>query len=148
MARGTASKERSISIIKFSRLGSHFLLAAALYAELPPQVYEKLKADAPELVKIKVTQVKATETPKGGYTQVLVEAKVEVVNITRSATQLKKGSALRVLYQTETKRTGPWVGPSPIPILTQGQVSTAYLQRISSKNPSVYEPAARGQSFQ
>lgn len=124
------------------------LLAAVARAELPPYVYEEMQAAAGEALRVRVVDVKVTDTvvqtnDPGGGRPVDVVAAVDVLAVTRSATGLKPGDRVVVKYLTIADRTRPISGPSLIPVLKAGQETAAWLTR----DGDAYAAAAGGATF-
>ncbi len=113
--------------------------APAAFCELPPTVYKQLQDNSPEHLQIKVLLVKTKEVKNGA--QVFVEA--TVINVMRSASNLKVGDVIRIEYFHSTSRAP---GPGPVALLVQDQSYEAFLSRNSTGDKS-YSPAARGRSF-
>lgn len=120
----------------------HVLAGAALlsastptaHAELPPAVYDDLKAKSPEVLTIQAVAVKIEGTA------ITVSAKVTAVE--RSGSNLKPGDAIRISYHS-VKQTMP--GPSEAAILEKGKSYRAYLSKNETSGD--YGLAAKGHSF-
>ena len=137
-----------------SRLkGGRFVLAAALLvclsasaaAELPPYVYKDMQAKSPERLTIKVKSVKTEERDESERKLIAVTAEAEVVEVERTASELKAGQTIRIRY-THTDYKQPIAGPSQVPILREGETYPAFLSK--SKEGDTYSPAAGGYSFE
>jgi len=130
------------------RVLASFLLcgfvALTLSRELPPYVYKEMQQKSPEVLMVKVEDVKTSISKYGEETDTNVTVKLTVEKVTRTATKLKKGSHLTVSY-VHIEHSGGWAGPSSIPVLTKGQSLTAYLGKTKDGS---YGPAARGRSFE
>ena len=130
-----------------------FLLAAALlvclsasaFAELPPYVYRDMQAKSPEHLTIKVRTVTTEERDESERKLVAVTAEAEVVEVARTASELKPGQTIRIRY-THADYKQPIAGPSQVPILREGETYPAFLSK--SKEGDTYAPAAGGYSFQ
>lgn len=111
--------------------------------ELPPWAYKERQEKAPEALVIKVRSVKMREVrePKVTRTEVTVEAEVEKVE--RTATKLTPGAVIKIYYE-RNEYAQPIAGPSAIPVLKEGQVCPAYLERLGL----IYAAAAGGFSFE
>ena len=112
--------------------------APAAFCELPPTVYKQLQDNSPEHLQIKVLLVKTKEVKNGA--QVFVEA--TVINVMRSASNLKVGDVIRIEYFHSTSR-------APGPVLWRfcpGPVVRGVPKPYSTGDKS-YSPAARGRSF-
>jgi hypothetical protein len=120
------------------------LFAAVAGAELPPYVYAGWQAAAGEALRVRVVDVRVTDRGEGDPDRgrpVAVVATLEVIEVARSATGLKPGDRIAVRYDTRVGSRIP--GPSPIPVLTRGAESAAWLTRQGE----TYAPAAGGWSF-
>jgi len=121
-----------------------FVLAlTALHAELSPDHYRRLQAEAPEALQIMVEKVESKVTPGKDGTDTEVTATAKVKGITRSASGLKVDASITIHYHV-IHHVVPLPGPSPVPVLTQGQATVAFLQKDQAGQ---YAPAARGMSF-
>ena len=120
------------------------LCTTAAVAELPPEVYRERQQASPEALVIKVKSVKASETRRPGHTLVANTVEAVVQNVARTATNLKPGATITILY-TQRRHDEPVAGPSEVPSLKEGQVRPAFLSR--SKHDEAYSPAAGGYSF-
>lgn len=124
-------------------LGVVIVLGSIAYAELPPGSYDKLRADAEEAVIIEVTAV--TAKTSGAKTSVRVEAKL--LGVERSKAKLKSGQRITIDYQSiDIKKTRGFAGPRQAPILKQGGVYPAFLNKVEDK--AGFELAAYGASFE
>jgi hypothetical protein len=137
-----------------SRLrGGKSLLAAALVvclsasalAELPPYVYRDMQAKSPERLTIKVKSVKTEERDEPERKLIAVTAEAEVVEVERTASELKPGQTIRIRY-THTDYKQPMAGPSQVPVLREGETYPAFLSK--NKDGDTYSPAAGGYSFE
>lgn len=122
-----------------------FLLAfftSALFAELPPYVYDNLKQSGTEEIMISVKKVK---TSFFAIHEKEVTLEAEVVSVRRSKSGLKTGDTIAVFYVHEIRPFG-MVGPSILPLLEENEIYLAYLtfDDVSKR----YVPAARGHSFE
>ena len=119
-------------------------LVATALAALPPGSIEKLKAGAQEKLKIKILDV--AQTGKGPKLKVTFTA--EVLEVERSATGLRPGGKITIQSYHWTKA---YAGPPNPPILAQGWIGTAYLNKAKGKAPGsvkTYSLAAYGDSFE
>ena len=117
----------------------------SLYAELPPGSYEKLKADAQEKLKIRITEVHQKEK---GRRKLEVTLKAEVLDVERSNSLLKPGDTIII---HSYRWIGRYAGPKNPPPLPVGWVGMAYLNKLeySSKDADDhYTLAAYGESFE
>ena len=129
---------------KYTLLLIYMLFTMNLSAELPPYVYENLKKNSPEVLKIKV--IKVTSSPKiiNNSKDITIQAKV--LNVKTSQSGLKAGDMITIIYNKVTNRPKGWVGPSSLPILERSEVYKAFVEKASEA--SYYVPSARGKSFE
>ena len=112
-------------------------------AEIPGDAYNKLRIEAAEALMIEVSSVKENKGDKGA-SDVTVEAKVLAAERTKSG--LKKGDVVVIRYVNIDLKAAPdFAGPSQTPVLKQGEVYPAFLNR--QKDQTTFEPAAYGESF-
>jgi hypothetical protein len=133
----------SVSLLVFV-LGTPAVFKS-LHAELPPGSYEKLKADAQEKLKIRITQVHEKEISKR---KLEVTFKAEVLEVLRSDSGLKPGDMIMI---HSYRWTGSYAGPKNPPLLPVGWVGTAFLNRLESSSEDGgdnYSLAAYGASFE
>jgi hypothetical protein len=114
------------------------------WAELPPYVYKERQQQAPESLLIKVSSVQTREIDetRGKRIDVSVEAQVE--QVIHSQTGLHAGDVIHIHY-VHNEYKEPLIGPSEVPILTEGEKCPAYLEM--DKKEKGYVPAAGGYSF-
>ena len=119
-------------------------LVVTALAALPPGSIEKLKAGAQEKLKIKILDVeKSGKDPK-----LKVTFTAKVLEVERSATGLKPGDKITIRSYHWTKA---YAGPPNPPILAQGWIGTAYLNKAKGTPPGsgkTYSLAAYGDSFE
>jgi hypothetical protein len=120
-------------------------LAHQGYTELPPTVYRELQKEAPEVLEIKVTDVKSTKHAGDNLgTNWTETVTASVVKVVRSKSGCKVGDSVEIRYERLEPAPG-WVGPSPAPQLTKGWEGPAFLTKSEDDSFSI---AARGFSFQ
>ncbi len=105
------------------------LVPALLFAELPPSAYEAMQAKASDYVRIEVLRVDVE--PGDSPTQQKIQMVALVTEVIRSASDLKVSDIINISY-TVTEHPQGWAGPGAIPILTEKQVTLAYLQKEES----------------
>ncbi len=139
-----------------SRLAIAFLAAFCAFAvpaaraELPPWVYRDFQQRAEESLTIRVVAVSAMRRggihPDGVSRTIVtkVEAKAVVETVRRSASSLKRGETIDIVYDRVDLPPG-MAGARPIPVLKAGDVLPAYLNRLP--NGGAYTVAAQGASF-
>jgi hypothetical protein len=113
-------------------------------AELPPFVYKQWQQAAPEYLEIKVRSSKTSETDAGEYKSIDVVIEAEVLSVERSASGMMPGARIRISYQHRIYKQ-PLAGASQVPILGRDKIYPAFLKKVAV---GVYEPAARGKSFE
>lgn len=108
-----------------------------LAAELPPQYYDKLQKNAPEILQIYVDEVSQVNSED-------LQVSAEIRAIKRSTIGLKEGEKITIYY-TRVKRPFGAVGPSNPWLVKKGYLYTAYLQCDANRSCEI---AARGKSFE
>lgn len=116
--------------------------AALTFAELPPSAYEAKQKAAPERLKIEVMRVDVEPGDQPGQQRVVAAALVS--EVTRTASELVPGQLIDIVY-TITERPRGFSGPGEVPLLSERDVTVAYLAR--SAETAVYAPAAGVMSF-
>lgn len=119
------------------------LALTTVRAEIAPDGYRKLQAEAPEALVIEVKEVstKWSMNLEGKTTEVTAQAKVRTVR--RSAAGLKPEQSIVIRY-TVFDRIVPMPGPRQPAVLREGSVIPAYLRPLPEGG---YGPAAYGMSF-
>jgi len=113
------------------------------------QDFEQMQASAPEVVVLRITTVK-TEVGKPEDNSVdsaplMVTAQAAVIRVVRTATGLKNGSVIFLLYGYAPPAAGK-SSYAPIPVVKSNTEYTAYLAGgPADKDP--YRPAAGAESF-
>ena len=127
-----------------------FAPASPSRAEIEPKYYREWQLKATEMLTIVPVSVRPSVTSArnrsgdGMLVHTRVEAEAIVESVTRTASGLKPGDAIRIEY-TSTRAEPPMPGPRPIPVLKRGQSYPAFLFGVSK---GVYAPAAKGASFE
>ena len=116
------------------------LSVSALIAELPPQVYDKLKNSAQEILTIKVTNSKINLKNNTMY----IFAKAKIIKVIRSKNHLKSGENINIVYSKPYIVNSFIVGPSIIVTLKKDKNYKVFLDKMQDGN---YTAAARGKSF-
>ena len=127
------------------KLAFLFLLIGAFapcHAELPPSAYEAKQKAAPERLKIEVMRVDVEPGEQPGQQRVVAAALIS--EVMRTSSGLVPGQIIDIVY-TVTERPSGFAGPGEVPILSERDVSVAYLVR-SGEN-AVYAPVAGVMSF-
>lgn len=117
-------------------------VAAPLFAELPPSVYEERQKAAPELVEIEVIRVDIEPGQAPDQQNIAIVALVN--DVKRTSTNLQAGQLINIQYII-TDRPKDFVGPGEIPLLEEGHKGIAYL--VKHKSEDSYVPAAGIMSF-
>jgi FKBP-type peptidyl-prolyl cis-trans isomerase (trigger factor) len=94
------------------------------------------------MIKVESVQVSTTDEPIFKRLTITAEARVETV--TRSASGLKPGDAIRISY-VHLDHKQPLAGPSEPDVLQKGQSYPAFLAKAGKDE--TYTIAARGYSF-
>lgn len=119
------------------------VFSTALQAELGPSAYEAMQTKAPEFLEIEVLRVDVE--PAQDPASQTIKAMALVTKVDRSATSVKPGDIINVVY-TLTERPKGWVGPGAIPILTEKEKTIAYLRKDETSGD--FNPVAGIMSFQ
>lgn len=122
-----------------------FLIIAILYplyGELPPLVYHELQENSPEVVTLQVLSVKSKAIASA---QREITLRVKVLKVERTQSALVVGSIITIGYTTTISHPMGWVGPSPLPILSEKYSYKAFL--VYDKVNKRYIPSAGGKSF-
>ena len=122
--------------------GILFLSSPLARAELPPSAYEAMQAQAPECLRIQVLKVSIQSGEI--RTEKNVKLTASVLNVARTASGLKDGDIITINYLVRERSAG-WVGPGQVPVLAEGAVNVAYLEKIANSNE--YQPAAGIMTF-
>lgn len=131
----------TISALTFATAFSSIQFARA---ELPPQVYEDLKAKAPEVLEVEITRVALNTRDGENQRDISVFADATVTGVTRSQSGVKVGDVISLRYMTfKVTRTG-FVGPSPIAQVEKGGRYQIWFKKAGSH----FYPAARGRSVE
>lgn len=117
-------------------------IVSAIYAELPPYVYDELKVKAPEVIIVQISKVKSSQL---SLNQKEIEAQAKIKEIERSVTGLDINETITIRY-TVTAMLDGMVGPSPIIEVEADKVYRAYLRQDDQS--ASYLPAARGKSLE
>jgi hypothetical protein len=128
------------------------MIATAVLAELPPDVYKDLQEKAPEILYIHVSAVdvhRSFAKPSGCSFfdfEIIRDVKVQarVVRVIRSQTGVHQGDTVDIEYSS-INRCSDWNGPRSIEMLQKGHRVYAFLARHG--RTSFFEPAARGATF-
>ena len=135
------SRVLPLGLLTFALTSFPFHLARA---ELPPSVYEELRAKAPEVLTVEITRVAINQRDGENLRDISVFAEAKVVGVTRSQSGAKVGDVISLRYMTFEVITDGWAGPSPII-----QVETEKTYRIWFKKAGRYfYEAARGRSIE
>lgn len=119
-----------------------FACLSLAQAELPPSAYKKLKADAEEVLEIKVKEV--FDSNKADRIRAYVMIKAEITGVERSKMKYKVGDKIEIeSYYRRPDAPAGFVGPSFPPKVTVGSSWQVYLNHSDKK----LVPAAHGQSF-
>ena len=116
----------------------------AARAELPPQVYEDLKARAPEVLEVEITRVAINKRDGENLREVSYFADATVKNVTRSQSGAKVGDQISLRYMTFEVITPGWAGPGPIARVEKGKSYRIWFKKAGN----YFYPAARGRSVE
>jgi len=116
---------RTIRTAAIAALGATLVLWGEARAVLPPDAVEGLKADAAEVLEVKVL-----EAQQGQGERFEVLYRMEVLSVLRSASRVQEGEIIRVRsygLSSEALARG-FVGPKVPALLAPGWIGTAYLK--------------------
>ncbi len=113
------------------------LMFSFLAAELPPQYYDELQKNSPEILQIYVDEVSQVNSES-------LQVSAEIRSIKRSTIGLKEGEKITIYY-TRIKRPFGAVGPSNPWLVKKDHLYTAYLKCDAKRSCGI---AARGKSFE
>lgn len=105
-----------------------------LFAELPPRIYDELKAASPEILYIRVLHVE-----KSGED---VSVKAKVLEVKRTSSGIKENDEIEIFYTIPYRPFG-WVGPSRARLVEE---RVRYSSFLSCENKKCHI-AAKGKSF-
>lgn len=125
-------------------LATNFVPFQVARAELPPQVYEELKAKAPEVLEVEITRVALNTRDGENLRDISVFADATVIGVTRSQRGVKVGDKISLRYMTFEVITQGWAGPSPIMQVEKGGRYRIWFK----KSGRYFYPAARGRSVE
>ena len=113
-------------------------------AELPPQVYEDLKAKAPEVLEVEITRVALNKRDGQNLRDISVFADAKVVGVARSNSGVKVGDVISLRYMTFEVIARGFVGPSPIETIEEGKTYRIWFKKAGR----YFYDAARGRSVE
>jgi len=116
---------RTVRSAAIAALGAMLVLWAEAWAVFPPDAVEGLKADA-----VDVLDVKVLEAQQGQGERFEVRYRMEVLSVLRSASRVQEGETITVRsygLSSEALARG-FVGPKVPALLAPGWVGTAYLK--------------------
>ena len=129
----------------FAALALVAAAAAPARSELPPWVYGDDQRRAPLVAEIRVDRSQAR-----GPIQTL-KAKVLTVRRQIKGLALRPGSLIEIVFNRPPTQPMGWAGPSPIPVLSPGTRTLAWLSPLPNQEPTQapyrFAPAAGGRSF-
>lgn len=115
-----------------------------VYAELPPPVYEELKSEAGEYLKIEITNIETKDT---GECRVGIFYSAVVLSVFRSNSGLQAGDEIEInSWNMKDSSSCVGGGPKEPKLLAVGWAGGAYLSPING-SAGVFYPAAYGDSF-
>jgi hypothetical protein len=117
------------------------LASLPVSAEIAPEHYVDMQANAPEALRIDVVDVDV-EWCLFDCEKRDVVVKAQVVGVIRSTAGVEVGDEITIKYVHRDPPRG-WVGPRPTPLLSPGE-TVAYLSKTDAGH---FRPAARGNSF-
>lgn len=114
-------------------------------AAIAPMFYQRYRQEAPEHVVVRVVNLKQTTGPTG---MLRIVASVQIIRVSKTGTGLVRGANIQIEYGTQSpssRRESMSCAPPPIPMLSKGATTTAFLYRRPGS--SIYSPAAAHESF-
>ena len=130
-----------LSVLTFA---TAFACSHVARAELPPQVYEELKAKAPEILEVEITRVAINKRDGENLRDISVFANARVKKVIRSKSGVKVGDQISLRYMTfEVIKLG-FVGPGPIAQVAKGKTYRIWFKKAGSN----FYDAARGRSVE
>lgn len=122
------------------------LLAAILFpcllsAELPPSAYDQMQKAATDVADIEILRVDIEPGDAPSRQNIHITALVHAIH--RGA-NVKEGDLIHILY-TITNREKGWTGPGEIPLLSEKDMTIAYL--VKDQATDNFHPAAGLMSF-
>ncbi|MGA1303953.1 MAG: hypothetical protein ACO3ZD_07915 [Cyanobium sp.] len=122
-------------------LGISAVLGATMArAELPPWVYGEQQRQAPVVLRMAVEE----DVQHAG--DLHLQARVLQVIRQPKTGHIGTGQRIWLVYAVPGPRQLPMVGPAPLPLLSAGDKTTAWLQPIPGTK-ATFAPAAGGRSF-
>jgi len=121
------------------------LSASLASAAIAPMFYQRYQQEAPESVVIRVVELKQSPAPTGAV-RIVVQA--EVIRVNKTGTKLTPGAKIQVEYgrpNPDSRQQSMSCAPPPIPLLTKGATTTAFLYKRPGS--TAYSPAAAHMSF-
>jgi len=139
-------RERALAIAIF------MIFAAAVLADLSPDVYKDLQKKAPEILEIRVLSIgvhrhlaKPSSCSFFDFEVIRnVKAEARVVRVVRSESGVHAGDVIEIEYSSISRCSGS-NGPRSIPLLQKGDQRYAFLARRG--RTTFFDPAARGATF-
>jgi len=113
--------------------------AVPLRAAISPVFRKEMQLTAPERLKIKVKSVHVKEKKNPEYTACGVHVVAEILEVTHSATGLKVGQEIVLVYGAMQYEV-PVAGSAPLSVLRKGETTGAFLK--FNKQAKWYEPFA------
>ena len=81
-----------------------------------------MQAKSPERLTIRVKTVKTEERDDPERKMIAVTAEAEVLEVARTASELKPGQTIRIRY-TRVDYKQPMAGPSQVPVVREGRLT-------------------------
>ena len=113
-------------------------------AELPPSVYQELRAKSTEVLQVEITRVAINKRDGKDLRDISVFAEATVTGVTRSASGAKVGDQISLRYMTFEVISQGWAGPRPINQIEKGARYRIWFKKAGSH----FYPAARGRSIE
>jgi hypothetical protein len=141
LVRTTATRLALATLLSLNPLALNpWVGTTAARAELPPAVYAEEQRRAEVVAVLRVISTRRQQDT------LRVQARIQTLKRQSNALHLHAGQTIQLRYALPTPHPQGWVGPSPIPVLKQGEEVTAWLNRETGSQ-GWFHPAAGGRSF-
>ena len=133
-----------ISTLSVLIFATAFASIQSARAELPPQVYEDLKARAPEVLQVEITRVALNQRDGENLREISVFAEAKVTGVTRLGSGVEIGDLISLRYMTFEVIKPGFVGPGPIAPVEKGGSYQIWFKKAGHQ----FYPAAKGRSVE
>lgn len=138
---------RNLTVALLAVFGLAMSFSSDANAVIPPEMYQKMKNEAEEVL---IVKLKSVEPHEDSDFKVTVRVKAEILSVERSNSKLQPNSSLTFAsyYIKESAKARGFVGPTSPPKLKKGEVYKVFLSRELSPIEDLLGPAAYGKSFE